>query len=221
MTLLKELHNLAGKTLTEARKPTVSYTIKKVEDSIDKVTASLSGNESGVMTKLSKRYFELDAKVKELKELQEGLNKDIKDLFEDYFDAEDMVATRVIETNQFVMQLSKFTAAENKPDEYVTNYEKVVKEIQAGLLPELNQLLDALIDKNKELKEKKDTVSKLTTKEKDEEKKGKKKVSEEIEMLEEGLLDSILNKLSKFYTSIRSACKMYDKKLSKLKEMME
>ena len=126
--------------LYEARKPNLNYSFKEVKGKLDKITLKLEGNQSGVFTKIGKRYKEIDDAVKKLELERNNLNENIKDQFAEYFDeSTDTVVTRIIETVSLTMQLSKRTAPEMGKDK--VDYEKALL-ILGDMLPELKEKID-------------------------------------------------------------------------------
>lgn len=93
--------------LLEARDPAKVYTEKEVKNVLDRVSVALAGTESGVMTKLAKRYARLEASMKAMEEKHKELNERLKGDVQGFFDAEDVVLTRVVETAQFTLTMAK------------------------------------------------------------------------------------------------------------------
>jgi|APSaa5957512576_1039674.scaffolds.fasta_scaffold28876_2 hypothetical protein len=101
--------------LLEARRPDLKYKEAKVQGAISKVTVNLESYESGVYTKLAQRYRQLDEETKRLTQARDGLNREVTDRILSYFDAEDEVLTRVMDTVSMTLTLSKKTTAHPKP----------------------------------------------------------------------------------------------------------
>jgi hypothetical protein len=111
-------------TLLEARKASgVKYSEKQVKGVLDKVTATLSGTDSASMTKLARRYARLEASMKKMKEEHEALNTRLKGDVQGYFEAEDVVLTRVVETAQFTLTMAKEIKKEGTK---TVDYEKII-----------------------------------------------------------------------------------------------
>lgn len=132
--LLSELLNI-----TEARKSELTYSEKKVKDEIDRVIVALEGNESGKFTRLITRYKRLQKGVAALSEQQEILNAKMKEQVEDYFNAEDEVYTRVVDTISATMTIAKKTVATSKK----VDYDAIIAGI-LELVPELTEKVDEL-----------------------------------------------------------------------------
>ena len=183
-------------TLLEARSENATYTEKQVKNVLDKVTATLSGNESGVMTKLAKRYARLEASMKAMKIKHEELNARLKGDVQGYFDAEDVVLTRVVETAQFTLTMAK----EIKKTTPTTSVDyAAIAEALAELIPdELQSKIDEITAKYTSTIPPKDPVSKLS-------------VSKEI------VKEGILERAAAFFKSILSWASRFDNKLDKLK----
>src|SRR5574344_1245495 len=114
--------------LLEARKKGVTYTEvaskkNKAEQAVERVVAELSGATSGSWTKLSKKYIDLDDDLKKLQLDRDKLNAAIKEQAQDIFDTADEVLTRVIETAQLSITLSKKSQI---PETKKVDYEAVV-----------------------------------------------------------------------------------------------
>jgi hypothetical protein len=184
-------------TLLEARKEGVKYTETQVKKVLDKVTATLSGNESASMTKLAKRYARLEVSMKAMKEKHTELNAQLKGDVQGYFDAEDVVLTRVVETAQFTL-----TMAKEKPKTEGTkevDYEAVIAALSALVSEELQGRVDSIIEKYTKTVPPKAPPQKLS-------------VSKEV--VKEGILD----RAASFLKSIMSWASRFDSKLEALKK---
>lgn len=194
--------------LSEARRENLKYTEKVVKNKIDRVIAEVSGNESGVLTRLAARYERLEKAIKRMGEKRSEINEQLKDKVTDLFNAEDIVFTRVVETTSFTMTLSKLVKGADQDPKTVVNYEEIAKEL-AKLIPD-------------ELQAKVDEITALYTQvsiaaDKSPALRIKGKVDES---LNEGVLDIIKGvaaKLMKFAKSAASWAVGYDKKLAALK----
>jgi hypothetical protein len=124
------------------RKSNLNYTEKKVKNVLDRVTLELTGKNSEITTKLAKRYKHIDDLEKQLKTLRDSFNLDAKQHILQYFDAEDEVLTRVIETASMTLTLSKKTSEEKETIQFEGFYKELL-----GLLPELEDKLKILLDK--------------------------------------------------------------------------
>lgn len=187
--------------LQEARDPSLTYLFKKTGKAITKVILELTGHESGRMTRIARRYTQLDRLFKLLESRRDNLNAEVKKMIEEeYFDAEDAALTRVIETCSLTITLTKAETAAMKSPKKTVDYEAIVKELEQ-LVPELSDKLQELTDKYTEIVPPKDTPAKLLVKNK----------------LEEGVSSSI----KKFIQSFLSWAKNFDKKLNSIKKQLE
>jgi citrate lyase gamma subunit len=114
------------------RRPDLDYQEKFVKKQLDRVIVELTGNESGVLTKLASRYDRLDKAIKVMGQKKNELNAQIKEKVEDLFAAEDVVLTRVIDTISFTMTVSKKSKVDDKT---AVDY-KAIAEALAALIPE-------------------------------------------------------------------------------------
>lgn len=200
--LLNDIAASVIKIVTESRNPNLEYTEKQVKGNIDRVTVELAGKDSEKFTKLGKKYFELAAGIEAIEKLRLDLNEQIKKEAGELFDATDELYTKVIETSQFTLTVSKKPVATKTVS---TNYEKVLDGL-LQLMPELTEKVDALKEQYTTIKEN-----------------PPKDVSLRVAMKESALKDvwqSFKKKWSSFKNSIMSWGTSYDKKLSKLKELL-
>jgi len=187
--------------LFEERQSGWSYVEKRVKGALQKVTVALQGNDSGAMTRLTKRYERLDKSAKLLKEKRDQLNAQIKDIGDRVFDAEDALATRIIETIQYTIMLTAAEKAETKSPTKKIDYEAAFHEL-AKLVPELTKAADEIREKYTELIPAKDTPTALKVKSK----------------VEESLAQIVQSTMTKFVTWIKSWGADYDTKLNAIKK---
>jgi hypothetical protein len=190
--------------LFEARNPKLTYTEKQVKKVLDRVTVELTGNESGVMSRLTTRYSRLDKAAKLMQEKRNALNEEMKQVAESLFDAQDEVLTRVVDTVSYTITLSKAEKAESKSPTKKVDYSAVVKEL-AQMLPELQEKIDQITEQYTEIIQPKDTPVKLIVKSK----------------LDEGFTafaKSLVKSFKEMLKSIKSWGKDYDKRLAALKK---
>jgi hypothetical protein len=198
MSLLRRIDLL----LHEDRKPGLTYKETQAKGILEKVSVELSGNESGVITKLAQRYVKLDEVVKKMISLKDATNTKIKENMEAYFGAEDIVLTKIIETAQFSLTLSKMMKGEEKKN---VNYEKIANEL-AKLIPmELHSKVEEIIAAATSVKKENDKSPALRVKAK----------------IEEGILDSVVAKAKAFLASIQNWAKSFDMKFAKIKSMIK
>jgi hypothetical protein len=208
------------------RKSHLEYKEKLVKGKLDRVTLELSGKESEITTKLSKKYKEINDLEKQISEKRDLLNLAAKQHLVSYFDAEDEVLTRVLETVSMTLTLSKKSV--EKVTTTTIDFEGFYKEILI-LLPELEDKLKILLA----------TYTKTTTT-KDERSPALRVKLNEPEPSEEELKKSAKNALKKesineadndFWNKIQSMGskllsifkvwgRQYDKKLAMLKQKM-
>ena len=186
--------------ITEARQPQWAYTEKRVKGALDKVTLALEGADSGAMTRLAKRYERLDKSAKLLKEKRDALNAAVKEVGDRVFDAEDTLATRIIETVSYTVMLTAAEKAEHKKPTAKIDFESAYAEL-AKLVPELTEQSDAIRAKYTEMIPPKDTPTGLRVKAK----------------VQEGLLDMVKGMWTKFMASIGQWARSYDEKLAAIK----
>lgn len=189
--------------LNEERDSGLKYTDKQVKGNIDRVITILSGNKSAVMTKLAQRYHKLDLSIKKLSEERNQINKDMKETVQGLFDSTDVVYTRVVETCSFTITLAKEGKAIEKV-EY--DFQKIAEELAKLIPDELQSKVDEIMEAYKKVKITQPKSPALTVD------------------LKEGILDS-LSKISKMASSVLKKMMgwalSYDKKLDKLKKIME
>lgn len=196
------LEEISKVVLKEERNPNLTYSEKKVKDELDRVIVSLEGKDSEVYTKLGKKYNELKLGIEAVQKLQEDLNVDIKKKMVELFNAEDEVLTRVVDTVQFTLTLSKKPVA---TETVKTDYEKVIAEI-LKLQPELKNQVDKLIEQFTTIK-----------------KNDPKPETIRVAMKESAVGDffnKMKNKLQSFLNSVKIWGTNYDKKLDRLKSML-
>ena len=194
--------------LSEARREDLKYSEKVVKNKIDRVTAELSGSESGAMTRLASRYERLDKAIKRMGEKRGELNDQLKEKVTDLFDAEDVVLTRVVETTSFTMTLSKLVKAADQDPKVIINYEEIAKELAKLIPDELQAKVDEITKMYTEVSIAADKTPALRVK------------SKVDESLSEGIMDSIKGmaaKALKWAKSMASWAVGYDKKLAALK----
>jgi len=187
-----------------SRKPNLEYNEKKVKGVLDRVTVELAGKNSEITTKLAKKYKEIDNLEKQLSALRETFNLDAKQHILQYFNAEDEVLTRVVNTASLTLTLSKRVVK----SEEVVDFEGFYKQLLV-LLPEIEDKLKILKSTYTKI-EKKETSPKLTV-----------KIPDTNESINEAIGDfwskvtSFGNQLLKVFTAWGS---QYDSKLDALKD---
>jgi hypothetical protein len=127
------------------RQSNIEYKEKKVKGLLDRVTAVLSGTQSGVFTRIASRYKRIDKLISYLQTEREKLNERVKENIVELFDAEDEVLTRVVESVSLTATLSKRTPAYTKEVETFD---------QEGFLTELYEMLPELEEQIRTLQQK-------------------------------------------------------------------
>jgi hypothetical protein len=185
--------------LAEERQRDWKYTEKRVKDKLDKVILELDGSDSGAMSRLMTRYKRLDQQWKMMEERRNEVNRQVKEVADRVFDAEDALATRIIETVSYTVMLTKATPASEKKDTHKVDYESAFSEL-ARLVPELEGKAKEILAKYTEVVKAKDTPSALKYTPK----------------LDEGVLDTIKGWVSNVKTFVKEFLnwgKSYDAKL--------
>lgn len=182
--------------ITEERQKDFKYVEKRVKGALEKVTLELQGNDSGAMSRLMTRYTRLDRTAKLLKEKRDEVNAQVKDVADRLFDAEDALATRIVETVSYTVMLTKAEKAETKDPKQEVDYESAYSEL-AKLVPELEVKAKEILEKYTKLIPAKDTPTALRVKSK----------------VEEGIVQSVMGAIKGFVKSILSWGQSYDAKL--------
>jgi vacuolar-type H+-ATPase subunit E/Vma4 len=164
---------------------------------IEKVILHLEGNDSGAVTRLAKRYDRLDISAKLLKDRRDALNANMKMLGDSFFDAEDSLVTRIVETASYTVMLTASEKGADKPKKEVINYEAAYTEL-AQLIPELTDKAKEILAKYTEMVQAKDTPMALKVKSK---------------TISEGLVEIAKRAWRAFVAEVKSWGKAYDKKL--------
>ena len=146
--------------LVEERNKDWKYTEKRVKGALNKVILELEGSDSGAMSRLMTRYKRLDRQWKLMEERRNEVNRQVKDVADRIFDAEDALATRVIETVSYSVMLTKATPASEKEATKKVDYESAYAAL-ARLVPELEEKAKAILEQYTELVPPKDTPSAL------------------------------------------------------------
>lgn len=180
--------------LFEARQtvPNVSYSFKEVKGQVLSITVKLEKNKSSAMTRLASRYKEVDAEMKKLQEERDSMNIKVKSELLEYFDAEDAVLTRIVETVSLTAQLSKQSQDSTKVDDTA-----VIAKLLENATPELAEQIAKLREQCTSIVKAKSSA--LTVK------------------INEGIFDGIKNTIIKFAKSVMTWAKGYDRKLDKIR----
>lgn len=189
--------------LTEGkRRPDLTYTPHEVKGKVERLTVQLKGKDSTAMTKLAKEYMELAESIETLSAAKDNLNKEIRAKVLDLFDAEDDILTRVVETVSFTATVAKQTPQAPDKEEITIDYNAILKEL-TQMVPDLESKIEALTK----------TYTTVT-------KKAAAKPKEpalRVDMVKEGVIETVLGYVSKVVESFKAWCFSYDKRLDKLK----
>lgn len=176
---------------------------KKKTNELEKLVVKLTGSESGQLTKLAKTYEKIQKALDLMAKKKDSLNTDMKNMVEPFWNAEDALVTRVIETAQLAVQLAKTTPPKEKREVSV-NHEAVAKAL-AELVSE-------------ELKPKIDEIYKQFTTEIVTPAGIQKSPGLSVKPLEEGLKETA-SKIKAWIKGIGSWIVGFDKKFSKIKKL--
>lgn len=187
----------------EARDKDLDYATELKKGEIDKVIVSLEGNKSGTMTKLAKRFKEIDKQLKQIEKEHDKVKDEAKDIVSGLFDAEDEVYTRVVRTASLALTLSKSI----KHTSDVVDYEKIANE--------LISLLDGeLLQKAEEIKKKYTILGSVQ--------KATPKLSVKVEESKfTDFVQKVATYFDNFAAKFKNWGKEYDKKLDSIEKQMQ
>lgn len=173
--------------LFDSRRTDIEY-----QDTASEVAAKLRSHPSGVFTKLAMKVLRIEELETEISQLKEEVKAGARENVAELFNAEDAVKTRVIETLQFILTLSK------DPKPTVTpQYKNILEELTKHLTPELILVLE-------EIKKKMVTVT-------------QKAPSLKVKPIDQDLSEGVM---SKFTHIIMNWAQKYDAKLDNLKSQI-
>lgn len=179
----------------------IEYSAVGKGEEVNKVVAVLKRGKSAKYTRLGNNFLRMQQLKEEIDRVNDEMKEDLRGAIADIFNPEDAVYTRVIETAQFVIQITKDPKAAE-----TVQYAKVLAELESKLTPELLEALKII--KNKYTSVQKAKPPSITNVE--------KKTEESID-LSEGVWDAIKSIWSKFASSIKSWLNGYDRRLAALK----
>lgn len=200
--------------LAEARDPELTYReeykSKKTKDKLERIIVELNGHKSGKYTKMAGRYLRMKDAIELIKKKMEDLNAGLKDsMVEEFFDATDQALTRVAETAQFSLLLSK---QEDRPDKQIVDKDAIIKALEALVAEELQPKIEEIKKQFTKLEKQDPAPAALRI---------SKKKPEKVDKLEEGVIGDKWEKfkslLKRFTDSLKSWNKDYDNKLKALK----
>lgn len=151
---------LSESMIAEARKPNLPYNEKMVKNKLDRVTVTLSGTDSGAMSRLAKRYERLERSLEAMKKQRDAMNERLKEDVADFFDAEEAVVTRVVETASFTLTLAK--EVKKAEPALKKDYEAIANELAKLIPEELQTKIDEITALYTTIIPPKDPVKKLT-----------------------------------------------------------
>jgi hypothetical protein len=182
--------------LFEARDKKKTYDLLEIKGQVERVTVRLEGSESAAFTKMAREYKKIDVELKKLQTQRDKLNAKAKEAIQNYFDAEDIIYTRVIETVSMSLSMSKHGKAGTKTDN-----DKVVEEL-IKIMPELAGKIAELQKKfESEVKGRAPSLTVTTN-------------------IDEGVKD-IVKRIAAFIKGLTDWGTRYDAKLAKIKMMMK
>lgn len=179
--------------------PDVSYSQEEKKGVVTKVIANLTSYQSGRYTKLGRNLKRIEWLSDKISQLKEQTKQESRELVADLFNAEDAVATRVVDTVSFTFQLTK----DPKPTETV-KYAKVLEELQEHLTPELLKVMETLVEKHSSVTQKSPALS--TT---------DKRATESV--VTEGPMDKLKGFFAHLLSKVQGWGKRYDSQLAALK----
>jgi hypothetical protein len=179
----------------------VEYSAEGKDGVITKVIAVLRRGNSAKYTRLANNFQRLAELKKETDRINEELKDDLRDALAFMFRPEDAAYTRVVETAQFVLSISK-----NPEAATTVRYAEVLKALEKELTPELVEVMKTIKAKYTSMQKAKPPYITGVM----------KKTSESME-LSEGIWDSIKGMWSKFTNSVKNWLSGYDNRLNALK----
>jgi len=142
--------------LNEARQtdnPDVEYTetgstkAKTAAKEFSKITAEVSGVTSAKFTRLAKKFKEIDDLNKRIQELRDRANQEAKDSIDEFFNAEDEVYTRYVDTVSLSITMSK-AIEEETVQVSETNIQNFVEELYELVDGDLKPMIESLLEKH-------------------------------------------------------------------------
>ena len=122
---------------------------KTARGEFDRITATVTGKASGAFTKLAKKFREIDDLNKELTELRNKTNDEVKQQIEGFFEAGDAIYTRVIETRSLTIRMAKDVQAATKEERkfdfegFLSDMRTLLESVDQSLIPAMEQLVKA------------------------------------------------------------------------------
>lgn len=209
MTTMRDLINIIEARQTD--NPDFEYELtgttkgKTAAGDYSKIRATVKGKSSAALTRLAKKFNEINELNKQIDELRNEANQEAKDQIESVFDAEDEAYTRYIDTVSLSIMMSK-------------NIEQSeVTQVDVDRVAFINELFDVvdgeLLPVIRNLLEKHTTIqTKIMPAQQ-----GRLKVTIPEGMLTEGVWDAIKNIVGKLYKSTMRKLSRYDNKVADIK----
>ena len=174
--------------LKEERQHDIEYKQTK-----DKVIASLTLQKASAASRLAEKIMGLDEQKKMLEKELASLKSDAKQYAESLFNLEDAVLTRAVETNSFIISISKETTRALHDKEI---FFKKLEEIYPNLIQQIKEIYNATL--------------KIST----------SSPSVKVSSLKENnVIQKIKQYISSLYNKIKQNLFSYDKKLNELKDL--
>lgn len=164
----------------------------------DKAEVELTGTDSMVYTKLAQKVERISQLEEEIKQLKAQVKSETRQYVAGLFEADDEVRTRVVNTKQFVLTLSK----QPKPTE-TYQYAKIVAELEKSLTPKLLVVLQNLKEQFKTVVQKEPSLR-----------------IEPRESVTESILSNLKGYFRNYLSFIVNWGKHYDRELAILESML-
>lgn len=198
--------------LFEDRRADLTYKEKKAKGVIDRVTVELEGVDSARFTRMSRMLKRIDNQITKLQTIRNNVNEKLKGNVEDLFDAEDVMITRVVETVNATLTLSKKSPPGKKS---VTDYQKAWNELYE-MYPDLKDQLDTLLTKYTKVQDVAEKAPGLRVKDKEAQQKKMESLNEDSS----SVLDKIREFASKLTARFQRWAEGYDERLDRVRGLI-
>lgn len=199
---------LANKIISQARHSDLEYTETQVKGKLTQVATKVSGP---LAAKVNKIYEGIESRrvlMKQYKAQTDELTDEAKKLAADFFDEDDKVLTRIINTNKYTLKFSKvLTETVTKTTKDVDKLEQLVEEIGTLIAEQEDELSKKIKDMIANCQYIKETI---------ETKKSPEKVLTEAVS---SLLEKLLNKLNAFKNKVVEFIESFDARQNKIDEL--
>lgn len=196
--------HLIQQLLSEARIPGANYTQKIAKGAIDKVTLHAEGTTSAALTRMLAKYHKISGLLDRLSAVQKTLHADVRAKVVSLFEAEDEVYTRVVETAKFAATVAKNIEKPSTKTE--VDWEAVARALSELIEDDLQPQVHEIVTK----------YTKITQV-------AKKEPGLRVTKIDEGLKEvftEIREMLAGFVAGVKRWGREYDRKLTKIKEMV-